>query len=120
MEFLYLVTALVTVGVSFAGGLTSLFSGSFKKGVRLGLIFGSVLLCLFVWALITPVAFFGDDRIVYTWQLTMPPFNFFPFLFMVIIVIRARIEIIEKLRPEKNLWQREIGWNSLIQNLKLM
>jgi hypothetical protein len=124
MEFFYLVAALVTAGASLASGLANLSAGSFKKRETPDLIFGIMLLCLFVCVLVPPTVLANLLSGRYFEKITRRepslPFNFFPIFFIVIIVIHSRIDIIEKLRLEKTLRQREIGWNSLVQNMKLM
>jgi hypothetical protein len=122
MEFFYLVAALITAGAFLASGLATLSAGSFKKRERPDLIFGIMLFCLFVCVLVPSTVLANLLSGHYFEKITriepLLPFNFFPILDIVIIVIHSRIDIIEKLRLEKG--QREIGWNSLMQNMKLM
>ena len=124
MEFLYLVAALVTAGASLASGWANLSAGSFEKMERPDLIFGAMSLCLFVCALISPVGLANQLSGQYLEKITsiklLLPFNFFPISFIVITIIRSRAKIIEKLRLEETLRQCEIGWNSPMQNMKLM
>jgi len=65
MEYYYLILAMLTAGVSLAGGLVSLFTALHKDGEKTDLIFGILALCIFIFLMLPPMGFILIDKAPY-------------------------------------------------------
>jgi PAS domain S-box-containing protein len=86
MEYYYTILAMLTAGVSLAGGLLNLVSGLHKDGEKTDLMFGILALCVFTYLMLPPAGFILIDQapypagiiikrlFIYTYYLLLPWF----------------------------------------------